>query len=129
MSEERKLIDLNALFRRQTLLYTDDETGKEYKGSYLGNYDWPGFSGTQHEMDMIGAFIEILENEPAADPYEHGHWVPYEPKYPEAFEGKAWVCSKCNQIMYSAFLFKRQIADFCPYCGAKMDGGEKNGDA
>jgi len=46
----------------------------------------------------------------------HSHWVEYES---DTTDG-TWVCSGCGQLSY-AFMFGRQIAKYCPHCGAKMD--------
>ena len=45
---------------------------------------------------------------------------------PEAKHGK-WFdecCSVCGQYVYSG-----DARNFCPHCGAKMDGGNENGKA
>lgn len=56
------------------------------------------------------AVLQALEQEPAADVVEasHGYWI-------DGKCGHYKICSECNQI--ADFYF-----DYCPNCGAKMDG-------
>lgn len=69
--------------------------------------------------DMLpGDFDDIIRAVPAADvaPVVHGEWL----------NGKTFlenaVCSNCNTT-YEAYYSKYQ---YCPNCGAKMDGGESD---
>lgn len=63
----------------------------------------------------IRAFVKA---QPAADvaPVVHGRWVPFHSKA----AGDIQYCSAC-EIGFAA------KTDYCPHCGAKMDGGD--GDA
>ena len=60
----------------------------------------------------IESVMEYAENLPAADVVEvvHGEWLGTEVAY-------AWKCSACGGIMSLR-------ANYCCYCGAKMDGKE-----
>ena len=60
---------------------------------------------------------EIIESVPAADvvPVVHGKWMPF---HSEA-AGDIQYCSAC-EIGFDA------KTDYCPHCGAKMDGGADN---
>lgn len=68
------------------------------------------------------AFIEtvemVLDEQPTADVVEvkHGRWIPHATmeKHPYA---RNHDCSKCG---YSPI----EVLDYCPKCGAKMDGGD-----
>lgn len=53
---------------------------------------------------------------PAADvvPVVHGQWIPFHSKISEDIQ----YCSACE----IGFVAK---SDYCPHCGAKMDGGEE----
>ena len=53
----------------------------------------------------------------AADvaPVVHGRWIPFHSK----ISGDIQYCSACE----IGFVAK---SDYCPYCGAKMDGGATN---
>lgn len=64
----------------------------------------------------IDTAIEELEEIPAADvrPERHGRWI---------IRSGLPVCSECdcNNIGYAVVSF-----DYCPNCGAKMDGDEND---
>ena len=54
---------------------------------------------------------------PAADvePVRHGHWVKEKPDVLIH-----WHCSVCKNCYY----LEEPNANYCPNCGAKMDGGD-----
>lgn len=58
---------------------------------------------------------QMLEKLPTADvaPVVHGRWVPFHSKA----AGDIQYCSAC-EIGFDA------KTDYCPHCGAKMDGAE-----
>lgn len=76
-------------------------------GSVLGRHSGVG--------ECISSEIAAL---PAADvvPVVHGKWMPF---HSEA-AGDIQYCSAC-EIGFDA------KTDYCPHCGAKMDGGADNG--
>lgn len=56
---------------------------------------------------------------PAADvaPVRHGEWIAnYE--YEDFIDADCSVCGKRSDFMYK----------YCPFCGARMDGGDDNGE-
>ena len=60
---------------------------------------------------------------PAADvaPVRHGRRV-----HEHISEGYAWViCSECEAVIHKILINKR--LNYCPNCGAKMDGGVDDG--
>lgn len=67
--------------------------------------------------DCINEYLDMIDTIPAADvvPVRHGKW--------EFIESAPW-CHKCNQCQ--CFLKIDDITDgkanYCPNCGAKMDG-------
>ena len=73
----------------------------------------------QSYFHKAAKMIELL---PAADvaPVRHGRWI-YAKTYYDADECN---CSLCGQLMTTA-INKRM--NFCPNCGAKMDGGVDDG--
>lgn len=77
--------------------------------------------------DGISAAIKELEAFPAADvvPVRHGRWVGYETKsYKNSENGiakKYYRCSSCR-------CFNAIRSNYCPKCGAKMDGDEQGND-
>ena len=56
---------------------------------------------------------------PAADvePVRHGHWI--------ETAHKGYKCSLCNCL--SSLFDENLKSEYCPWCGAKMDGGVQNG--
>ena len=65
------------------------------------------------------AIISRLKAIPAADVVEvkHGRWI-----YNNM---GGWKCSECNnQAPFWCMASTQNLSDYCPNCGAKMDGGE-----
>ncbi len=68
--------------------------------------------------------VQILEDMPAADvvPVRHGKWK----KIGEW--GRSYRCNRCGNFLdFDGVDIGRGDANFCPNCGAKMDGGESDG--
>ena len=84
----------------------------------LGSRDYRREKGTIQEAIKMVSFSEYT---PSADvaPVRHGMWV-YAKTYYDADECN---CSLCGQLMTTA-INKRM--NYCPNCGAKMDGGDGN---
>ena len=83
----------------------------------LEMYDWSGDT----TADAIKTDIETI---PAADVVEvrHGEWLPIEHEYRNKFErvmiADEFDCNICgSRLGYEA--------NYCPNCGAKMDGERK----
>lgn len=71
-------------------------------------------------------FIRLCEVEDAptidAKPVEHAYWVGLD----EDARGFAseYGCSNCDSVTY-LYMYQRSCDyEFCPYCGARMDGDE-----
>ena len=75
---------------------------------------------TLYDADAITmSGVKILNQFPSADvaPVRHGRWVSVPHKL-------ARVCSVCNQDEPYKFAdIDADVYDYCPSCGAKMDGG------
>lgn len=60
---------------------------------------------------------EVVE----AEPIRHGRWA--HGCYPTVWYGSGeppeWICSLCHDYTYDTY-------DYCPNCGAKMDGGKND---
>ena len=78
------------------------------------------------QMDMLKL--------PAADvaPVVHARWIPSESDFDDddtLFDGEEccdWQCSACREdICYEDPMPMKLLPNYCPNCGAKMDGGEK----
>ena len=65
------------------------------------------------DCEWLWAILDI----PAADvaPVKHGHWI-YENFYTH--------CSVCGKMAIYDKYGQEVESDYCPRCGAKMDGGE-----
>ena len=79
---------------------------------------------TLYDADAITmSGVKILNQFPSADvaPVRHGRWVSVPHKL-------ARVCSVCNRDEPYKFAdIDTDVYDYCPNCGAKMDGGAGNG--
>ena len=67
---------------------------------------------TYNDYSMV---FDTIDNFPTADvaPVRHGHWI-------ECNYGLTFECSECK------YPTEYSLTDYCPNCGAKMDG-DKNG--
>ena len=65
----------------------------------------------------INDCMNVLDEMPAADvaPVRHGCWV--KEKSDVLIHWHCSVCEKC-------YFLEEPNADYCPHCGAKMDGGD-----
>lgn len=63
------------------------------------------------------AIKDIIRHIPAADvaPVKHGHWIQIDKNKCE--------CSNCGIIVLIA-VYPHGDKNYCPTCGAKMDGGD-----
>lgn len=81
--------------------------------------------------------ISSVENAPVADvaPVVHGLWMPvYESEmtgWNPAVAGRdpigGYICSACKEEAVYDCNDKFILSNYCPNCGAKMDGGDENG--
>jgi DNA-directed RNA polymerase subunit RPC12/RpoP len=60
-----------------------------------------------------------IDETPEADVVEvkHGHWI--------WLEGNLYECSECPNRTEVDEAMNEPLYIYCPYCGAKMDGGKK----
>ena len=67
-------------------------------------------------------FDEMIEKLPAADvaPVRHGRWMFVEQRFYHGGFVNLFRCSECK-------VATDREHNFCPNCGAKMDGGAGNG--
>ena len=76
-------------------------------------------NGNEHFINGIETVLEYAENLPAADvaPVVHGRWI---------YKGEYAVCTECggrSGTQYDGVEPIPLMTQFCPNCGAKMDGG------
>ena len=79
----------------------------------LGSRDYRREKGTIQEAIKMVSFPEYT---PSADvaPVRHGRWVDTDSEFAQ--------CSLCKYPVYAAW----NQTNYCPNCGAKMDGGDGN---
>ena len=111
MAEKAKYIDVKELsIILDTMKNPDSEFATD---DYID-----GFS------DGISAAIKELEAFPTADvaPVRHAKWVLIDECVNEGV-----YCSNCHKKIYRAEYANQKVkSNFCPNCGAKMDGKENN---
>lgn len=76
--------------------------------------------------DGCGSAVECILAEPAADvaPVVHGR---FEDSSDEWFGTDVYTCSKCREsYVLVEGTPKENLWNYCPNCGAKMDGGDNN---
>ena len=115
MATKKRLIDANVVLAKQFTAGLSDASG-----NYYGH------------ADVV--FVNDIENAPIVDAVEvvHGRWV-------DEFKGKyanpKYICSNCTlQALKKEKMdelgnwhTEQALTDYCPNCGAKMDGGVDNG--
>lgn len=70
----------------------------------------------------------LLLRQPAADVAEvvHGQWQGEGDGYADgALVYDVWVCSNCGHYIDDGTDDPECLPNYCPVCGAKMDGGEE----
>ncbi len=74
-------------------------------------------NGNKHFINGIESVLEYVENLPSADvaPVTHGRWLD---------DGDFVICPRCEAEMDKKnSLGADNHKNYCPNCGAKMDGG------
>lgn len=83
-----------------------------------------GNKALQDNLGDITDFQQIIDDTPTADVVEvkHGEWIS---KIFKVTGRKFITCSVCNSPIDSTYThIDENEFDYCPYCGAKMDGGK-----
>ena len=93
---------------------------KAFNNFDAGRADSPPFTLLTPEE-----FAEYLYELPAADvaPVVHGRWISWEKAgnyVPSPDRHECSVCHDAAQVLVNGF---ELLSDYCPNCGAKMDGG------
>lgn len=73
-----------------------------------------GFSHHVSDVSKCKRFKDKADVEPV----KHGEWVNNDNEW------KFYKCSICGNEAYWDTDYGQQLFDFCPWCGAKMDGKE-----
>ena len=84
-----------------------------YKGKLTA-----GAPNTENALYKASSIYAVIDNAPSADvaPVRHGRWI--------ASHDEFCQCSLCKYPVYAAW----NTTNYCPNCGAKMDGGDGNSD-
>ena len=73
----------------------------------------PKYTGYALSADEVAMAVE---NAPTIDPVRHGRWVEsFKVNAPPTLRSR-WTCSWCGNVQTYG------ITDYCPNCGARMDG-------
>lgn len=77
--------------------------------------------------ELVKGVIDVIDKSPTVDaePVRHGQWVEM---YQEEvmFEG-VYKCSHCGEMYsFTDGTPEDNKYNYCPHCGAKMDGGAEN---
>lgn len=83
---------------------------------------------SDHPWSNFEDAYEIVQNVPAEDvaPVVHGEWKPVRGMAPPEYHGRH-ICSECGK-MAKEWKMHEILTDYCPNCGAKMDGEKKQND-
>ena len=92
MATEKRLIDRNEIFPNGTF-----------------------FANAEDPLKSLDELIKRIWSIPTVDAVEvvHAHWC---------WEGKFKACSKCGSYVEWDETLGANFWNFCPFCGAKMDG-------
>ena len=78
---------------------------------------------------MFKTMVSLVEEQPTADVVEvkHGYWIENDYRSFDGFEtvvypNEALKCSECSHNFKKELLWRK---NYCPECGAKMDGERK----
>lgn len=87
------------------------------------------YDGVRCRACGTGDAIDIIEDAPAADVAQvvHGRWISWEEAgnfVPSPDRHECSVCHDAAQVLANGF---ELLSDYCPNCGAKMDGERKEG--
>ena len=95
-SSKNRLIDANALLRHK----------RKMSGADFGGEFW--------DEAVLASDIKNAPTVDAVEVVRHGRWVKH---------GRKWQCTNCKVLMSIDGTPKENLLNYCPNCGAKMDGG------
>ena len=99
--------------------------------------DWRDAHANADDEQGCGLLEDVIwevDAQPAADvaPVVHGQWEWFDEETGTPFDGYdrdwGWCCSHCKHELPDDYDDPdyRPMLDYCPNCGAKMDGGAGN---
>ena len=105
---EKEYIDLETVYDMDTL--------EDWYINSVSDNDTPVWT-EEHLEELLNDFYVIPKDTPAADvaPVRHGYWKN---------ENFYTHCSACGKMAIYDKYGQEVESDYCPNCGAKMDGGD-----
>lgn len=87
-------------------------------------FDSPAKTRYQEQLNERTDFKHMIADEPPADvaPVVHGRWIQINGIAPPEHHGKH-KCSECGGMALEKHM-REVLSNYCPNCGAKMDGGD-----
>lgn len=69
----------------------------------------------------LSELVDVMATVPTADVQEvkHGDWL--KPGN-DPIDNKQWICSECKGLTETAYYCGHCYYNYCPNCGARMDG-------
>lgn len=91
--------------------------------------DLAGKASTRSAYEAVWKSARALKKISAADvaPVVHGRWINEDFPDRPAIATDPAICSNCGEMAHKAEHGYAILSKYCPYCGAKMDGGTDNG--
>ena len=103
--------------KREALIYAVESIDwySVYKGKLTA-----GSPNTENALYKASSIYTAIDNAPSADvaPVRHGRW--------EWDTEDIYRCSNCAEKSHVKEVMGHPEWDYCPNCGAKMDGGDGN---
>ena len=87
--------------------------------------------GDLSKTENVAQILLRIENAPTVDvkPVKRGHWITTQ----KTIDDNITTCSNCKREFYIEDLVEvgndDGYCEFCPNCGAEMNGGKSNGDS
>ena len=82
--------------------------------------EWPepiDWMDREQVLRHITWFRAVIDNMPTIDPVKRGRWIHDGKRFESGNDW--WHCSECG---YSDVLNRHNLPNYCPNCGARMDG-------
>lgn len=82
---------------------------------------WLPMSRETVVFNLFDLIDNLVNNMPTIDPVKHGKWEPFDLTWGRS----VYACTVCGEAIEVPTENGKPIFDYCPNCGAKMDGGEE----
>lgn len=91
----------------------DADALKEYRCSICDNRE------RCEDRETVCSDIAEIDEQPTieAEPVKDGKWI-------KGKDWDEWFCSVCRNYAYLDYKENPILSDYCPHCGARMDGGK-----